>query len=169
MNRKEVPCSRHTYGVPVPGQSHQRGNVAGVVLRCPQPVRGNCNRREPHPFRIWRAMSVPIKPRVIHQNGESASGQEQKEKEVHEVGQSQPRGKTVWTWRICRIDCRQECLRWKPDAQILYPCNRDRGENDDRRREDEPMIYPDTKTPIRRIVDGLMSCVESLHDECVLL
>ncbi len=151
-----MPGARHPHGVPITRQGRQRGNVTGVVLRCPQTVRGNCQRREPHPFRVWCAMTVPIKSRMVHQNGEPTADQEQQKEEVHKVGQSEPRGKTVRNRRLCRIDRRQEGLRWKPDAQVLHPRNRDRGENDNRKRQNEPMIYPDTKTPIRRIVDGLV-------------
>jgi len=164
-----MPRPRHPHGVPIARQGHQRGNVASVVLRCSQTVCGNRQGRKPHPFRVWRTMTVPIEPRMIHQNGESAADQEQQEKEVHEVGQSQPRGKTVRNPRIRKIDCRKKCLRWKPGSQILHPRYRDWNENDNRKHQNKPMINPDTKTPIRRIVDGSMCLVECLHEECVLV
>ena len=112
-------------------------------------------------------MSVPIKSRVIHQNGESAANQEHQKKEVHKMGQSQPRGETMWSRRICQIDWRQESLRWKPGDQILPPGNRHRNESDNGKGKNKPGIYPDTKTAIRRIVDGSMNFVECLHEELV--
>ena len=108
-------------------------------------------------------MTVPIKSRVIHQNGESAADQEHQEKEVHKMGQSQPSGEAMRSRRIFQIDWRQESLRWKPGDQILSPGNRDRSKNDNGKGKNEPRIYPDTKTAIRRIVDGLMDFVECLH------
>jgi hypothetical protein len=66
-----------------------------------------------------------------------------------------------------QINWRQEILRWKPDNQILPPRNRDWSESDNGKCKNEPGIYPDTKTTIRRIADGLMDCVECLHKEMV--
>src|ERR1017187_1266037 len=81
------------------------------------------------------------------------------------MSQSQPCGKTMRTRRIFQIDWRQEILCWKPGNQILPPRNRDWSESDNGKRKNEPGIYPDTKTAIRWIVDGLMDFVECLHKE----
>jgi hypothetical protein len=112
-------------------------------------------------------MTVPIKSRVIHQNGESAADKEHQKKEVHKMGQPQPPGETVRNWRTLQIDWRQESLRWKPGNQILSPRNRDWSESDNGKRKNEPGIYPDTKTAIQRIVDSLMDFVECRHKEMV--
>ena len=113
-------------------------------------------------------MTVPIKSWVIHQNGESAANQEHQKKEVHKMGQSQPRGETMRSRRIFQIDWRQESLRWKPGDQILSPRNRDWSESDNGKGKNEPGIDPDTKTTIRWIVDRSMDFVECLHEEWVL-
>ena len=124
VNREKMPCSRHPHGVPVSGQSQPRRNVTGIVLRRPQAVGRNLERRKPHPLRIRRAMTVPIKSWVIHQNGESAADKEHQKKEVHKMGQSQPCGEAMRSRRIFQIDWWQESFRWKSGDQILSPRNR---------------------------------------------
>ncbi len=164
MDGEEVPRSRHTHGVPVSGQGHPRGNVTGVVLRRPQAVGRNFERRKPHPLRVRRAMTIPIKSWVIHQNRESTPNQEHQEKEVHEMGQSKPGGETMRSGRIFQIDWRQVSLCWKSGDQILSPGNRHWNESDNGKGKDEPGIDPDPKTAIRWIVDRLMDLVECLHE-----
>jgi len=101
---------------------------------------------------------------VIHQNGESAADKEHQKKEVHEMGRSQPSGKTMRSWRIFQIDWRQKSFRWKPGDQILSPRNRDWSDSYNCEHKNEPGIYPDTKTAIRWIVDSAMDFVECLHE-----
>ena len=110
-------------------------------------------------------MTIPIKSRVIHQNGESAADKEHQKKEIHKMGQSQPCGKTMRSRRIFQIDWRQESLRWKPSNQILSPRNRHWSESDNGKSKNKPRIYPDTKTAIRWIMDRSMDFVECLHEE----
>jgi hypothetical protein len=114
-------------------------------------------------------MTVPIKSRVIHQDGESAADKEQQKKEVHKMSQSQSCGETMRSGRIFQMDRRQESLHWKTGEQILSPRNRNRNESDNGKRQDEPGFYPNTKTTIRRIVDGSMDFVEGLHEEWLLV
>ena len=83
------------------------------------------------------------------------------------MGQSQPCGETMRSRRIFQIDRRQESFRWKPGDQILSPRNRDWSQSDNGERKNEPGIYPNTKTAIRRIVDGSMDFVECLREEWV--
>src|SRR5664280_1317849 len=165
MHRKEVPCSRHSHGVTISRQGDQRGDVTGVVLRRPQAVRRNFQRRKPHPFRVRRAMTVPIKPWVIHENGESAADQQQQKEEVHKMSQSQPSGETVRVWWIFQIDRRQERFRWKPGDQILSPGNRHWSKSEDGKDKNEPRIYPNPETTVRWVVDRSMDFVECLHKE----
>ena len=109
-------------------------------------------------------MTVPIKSRVIHQNGESAADQEQQKKEVRKMGQSQPRGETMRGRRVFQIDRRQESFRWKAGDQILSPGDCHWNESDNGKGPNEPGIDPDPKTAIRWIVDRLMDLVECLHE-----
>ena len=165
MNRKKMPGSGHSHGVPVAGQGHTRGNVTGVLFRSPFAVRRNFERREPHPLRIRRAIAVPIKPWVVHQNGESAADKEHQKKEVHKMSQSQPSGETMRSWRIFQIDRRQESFRWKSGDQILSPGNCHWSQSDNGKGKKKPGIDPNTKPAIRWIVDSSMDFVECLHEE----
>ena len=110
-------------------------------------------------------MTVPIKSRVIHQNGESAADKEHQEKEIYKMGQSQPRGEAMRSRRMFQSDWCQESLGWKSGDQILSPRNRDWSKSDEGKGENEPGIHPDTKPTIRWIVDRLMGFVECLHAE----
>src|SRR6185437_6722638 len=108
-------------------------------------------------------MTVPIKSRVIHKNGESAPSQEQQKKEVHKMGQSQPARETVRMRRICQTDWRQERFRGKPEDQILPPGNHHGSQSDNGKSKNKPGVYPDPETAIRRVVDRAMSFVKCLH------
>jgi len=160
-----MPRARHAYGVPIAWQSQPRRNVTGVLFRSPFAVRRNFERREPHPLRIRRAIAVPIKPWVVHQNGESAADKEHQKKEVHKMSQSQPSGETMRSWRIFQIDRRQESFRWKSGDQILSPGNCHWSQSDNGKGKKKPGIDPNTKPAIRWIVDSSMDFVECLHEE----
>ncbi len=169
MNREEMPCPRHPHGVAVSRQSQPGGNVTGVIFGRPPSVSRNLHRGEPYPLGVRRAMPVPIKSRVVHQNGEPAPNQEHQKKEVHKMSQPQPGREPMRNRRRCRIDCRQGSLRWQPGDQILSPCNRHWKESDHSERNNKPGIHPDAKTAIRWIVDSSMALVECLHKQWILV
>ncbi len=65
---QEVPRTSDTDGMPIPWQSGERRDIAGIIFRRPHPIRRNEQRRQSDPFRSGRAVVVEIQARMIHQD-----------------------------------------------------------------------------------------------------
>ena len=73
QDAEEVPVPGHADAVPVTGQADPGGERTGVVLGVPDAVRRHLDRREPDPFRVGRAVDVPVQPGVVHQDLQAAT------------------------------------------------------------------------------------------------
>ncbi len=85
----------HSNGVPVAGQSNPRRKVTGVVFCCPETVFGHLDRGQPEPLCAGRAMDVPIQPRMVREDLQAATDEQDQEQKVDAVGDAQPQRKAV--------------------------------------------------------------------------
>ena len=102
QDAEEVPVPGHADRVPVAGQADPGGQVAGVVLCRPDAVLRHLDRREPEPLRAGRAMDVPVQPRMVHEDLQAATDEQDQEEEVDVVGDAQPGRKAIRLYRRCR-------------------------------------------------------------------
>ena len=95
VNVDEVPNPRNADGVPVTRCANDRRNVAGIVLRGPDAVARNLERRKPDPLAARRAVIVEIETRMIDQDRQAAANQHRHKKEIEEVAVTHPERKAV--------------------------------------------------------------------------
>ena len=72
VNVEKVPRAGNAYGMPVARGGNHGRDIAGIVLRGPDPIRGDIDRREPNPRNARRAVVVEVKARVIDQDRQTA-------------------------------------------------------------------------------------------------
>ncbi len=73
QNAQKMPVPGHSDRVAVAGQADPRRKMPGVFLGRPDAIRRHLDRRQPQPLAAGRAMDVPIQPRVVHEDLESAA------------------------------------------------------------------------------------------------
>ena len=82
VNVEEMPQPGNADGMPVARRGNQRRKVAGIVLRGPEPVRRDLDRRQSNPLAIWCAIDVEVEARMIDQDRQATANQHCHEKEV---------------------------------------------------------------------------------------
>jgi len=100
VNVEEVPASGDANGMPVAGCGDDGGDVAGIVLRGPDPIRRCRERCQTNPLAARRAVIVEIEAGMIGQDGETASYQHGHKKEVEEVAVTHPEREAMRTVKI---------------------------------------------------------------------
>ncbi len=106
VNVEKVPRAGNADGMPVAlGGNHGR-DIARIVLRGPDPIRGDTDRREPNPRGARRAVIVEVEARVIDQDRQTAPDQHHHENKVEEVAVAHPQRKAMWASKVVGIDLR---------------------------------------------------------------
>jgi hypothetical protein len=131
---EEMPVPCHADGVAATGQTDPRGEMAGVVLGRPGPVRGHHHRRQPQPLRAGGAMDVPVEPGMVHEDLQAAADEQNQEQEVDVVGDAEPGREAV---RLCgRFVGQRRVVRDRRKPQHA-PLDISRRQQQQRRRDEQ--------------------------------
>src|SRR5262249_22757910 len=116
-----------------------------------------------NPFGSGSATVIKVQTRMVHEDGESAANQHHHEKEVEEMAVPQPRRKAVRTSEVVGIDLRNCWDRRQSSYGDLDPCRGNNAGDSNCDACQNRRSYPNSKSPIFRIVNGPMCCVEWDH------
>src|SRR6185437_1041059 len=120
-------------------------------------------RREANPFRARRAIVVEIEPRMIYQNGEAAADQHHEKHEIKKVRPAKPPRKAMHACESSCVELGNRSEVWKAINRCLRPSHDKRNQCETDSNRNKGRFDPNAKPPIRRVMDGLMRCVECNH------
>jgi hypothetical protein len=158
-----MPDPRDTDGVPVSGRADQGRDIAGIVLRRPNPIAGNLERRKPDPFASWGAIVIEIQPRMIHQDRKAAADQERHKKEIEEMAVSDPERKAVRPRKVVGIYLGNGRNARLPGNGDLDPGRRNDRDDRDTDSDQDRRANPNPEPAIGRVMDGPVCCIECDH------
>src|SRR5665213_373534 len=146
--------------MPVAGSRNHRREIAGVVLRGPQAVLRHLEGSETDPLRSRRAMVIPVKPRMIHQDGEAAADEHEQEEQIRKVAPANPERKAMGPARSTCGRSRGRSKVRQSEESILQPREQERSKHKGEGDQEGSRTQPDAETAILWIVNGLMCGVE---------
>ncbi len=151
---QKMPAPADPNRMAVARRSHQRRNVPVVIFRGPQPVARHFQRRKPDPFAPRRAAVVEIKPRMIHQDRQSAADQHEGEEQIEEVRPANPRRKSVRPARRSGNRRRVRSNVGQPPHVRLNPRDGQRHEDNNSDDGQRRRANPDSEPAVCGVIDS---------------
>src|ERR1017187_8318780 len=138
----------------------QRREIAGVILRGPHAAFRHFQGREADPLRSRRAMVVPVESGVIHQDGEAAADEHEKEEQIRKVAPADPKRKAMRPGRGAFGGSRGRSKVRQSEDCMLQPRKQERSKHKGEGDQEGSRTQPDAKAAILWIVNSLMCGVE---------
>ncbi len=135
---EKMPRAGDADGMPVAGRGNDGRDVASIVLRGPEPIRRDLDRRQPNPFAARRAVIVEVEARMIDQDRQAASDQHRHKKKVEEVAVAYPQRKAMRTGEVIGIDLRDRRNMGEPNNKKFNPCRKHRQQHQHGGSDQEP-------------------------------